>query len=66
MPGSYNSLEGLEKILMVKLFRPDKLIVATRTYIEKNLGMFDRSCSYIYVTLYQVIDKHHGTYNWPL
>ncbi|XP_076366412.1 dynein axonemal heavy chain 3-like isoform X2 [Tachypleus tridentatus] len=37
-PGSWDSLEGLERMVILRCLRPDKLIPAVQSFVEKHLG----------------------------
>lgn len=38
MPGVFNVLEEFRKLLIVRVFRPDKVVPAVQDFVEKNLG----------------------------
>ena len=53
LPNSWGKLEGLEKLVLLRCFRMDKVSLAVRSFIEANLGksfteipQFDLSISY--------------------
>ena len=53
LPNSWGMLDGLEKLVLLRCFRMDKVSLAVRSFIEANLGksfteipQFDLSISY--------------------
>ena len=40
MPGDYNSLAEIPRLMLMRIFRPDRIPFALTEYVKKNLGPF--------------------------